>query len=514
MLSKKNGSKSTESAIKNIVTLNAYAGKYYLYKGDRFQPLGKLEYNTSNFITSYVSNKDLISGTVHLSRSIPQEDVDSIIEIKAYEELGLDQASNYTISSVEVESEGEDERAFHIFVVEEETLHNLFLPIKQETKYIDLVVPAPLLYGTLYKREILPDNLTHCFVYFTKFDATVTFYRDGTYLYSKSIEFSLEQIYEKYCEIEGEQVDSKEFFSTLETEGLKATDPKYQQNFMKIFGEMFITINDIIIYTKRAFQLDTIDHMFIGSVQGPIVGLDEYSNNYLGLPSADLNFDYHIENDEWYTDQFQYLMLLTSFDYMEDDSSVLNLSIFPRPPAFVNRASGQFIIATFAAISIGLAYPLYYFLAAYTNEAAVLALKKRNESLNQEVAKYKQIIGAKKKQLNTLDKELAKLVKIYGGKTKTLSSIYREKVDYRLKSGLFYTIADELNKFDVHVNKIETHENTLWLSLISSSDRKITELIKFISNRHANEIKEIDIERIEKDPGSDYYRGILKVEFQ
>jgi hypothetical protein len=144
--------------------------------------LKKLSYNTSNFITSYVSNKDIISTTIHLSRSIPQEDIADILEIKAYEELGLDQASDYIISSTEVENGGE-EREFHLFVAEPEVLDKLFLPIKQETKYIDLIIPAPLLYKTLYKKEILNDSGTHCFMYFTQKDAFVTFYKNGEYLY-------------------------------------------------------------------------------------------------------------------------------------------------------------------------------------------------------------------------------------------------------------------------------------------------------------------------------------------
>ncbi|TET87847.1 MAG: hypothetical protein E3J96_04570 [Sulfurovum sp.] len=504
---------SSKSAIKNIVTLNAYTNKNYIFKSDSFKSLKKLSYNTSNFITSYVSNKDIITTTIQLSRSIPQEDVADILEIKAYEELGLDPASNYIISSTEVENEGE-EREFHLFVAESEVLDKLYLPIKQETKYLDLIIPAPLLYKALYKKEILNDSGTHCFMYFTKQDAFVTFYKNGEYLYSKSIEFSLEQMYEKYCEMVGEQVDKKEFFSILETEGLKATNSNYQQNFMKIFAEVFITINDIIIYTKRAFQLDTIDHMFIGSVQGPIIGLDEYSQNYLGLQSADLNFDYNVNNDEWYIDQLQYLMLLSSFDYMEDESSIVNLTIFPRAPSFMNRASGQFIIATFAAISVGLAYPLVYLVGSYANDAKIYALTIQNNKLTTEANKYKKILSDKKQKISVLDKEIAKLSDIYKRKTETLTTIYDKKVNYRLKSGTFHTIAEELNKYGVHVDMLYSKDDTVWMSLVSSDDRKLTELIKYISDTHFDEINQIDIELIQKDQESNYYKGLLKVDLR
>ena len=513
MFLKKSSSKKSKSTIKNVVTLNAYTDVNYILKNDSFQALKKLSYNTSNFITSYLSNKDIITTTIQLSRNIPQEDIEDILEIKAYEELGLDQASNYIITSMEVENAGE-EREFHLFIAAPEVLDELYLPIKQETKYLDLIIPAPLLYKALYKKEILNDNGTHCFMYFTKQDAFVTFYKNGEYIYSKSIEFSLEQMYEKYCELVGEQVDKKKFFSILETEGLKATNNSYQQNLMKIFGEVFITINDIIIYTKRAFQLDTIDNMFIGSVQGPIIGLDEYSQNYLGLQSSDLNFDYNVNNDEWYTDQLQYLMLLSSFDYMEDESSIVNLTIFPRAPSFMNRASGQFIVATLAAVAVGLAYPLVYLVGSYANDAKIYALTIQNDKLTIETNKYKKILSDKKQKITALDKEITKLSDIYNGKTKTLTSIYDKKVNYRLKSGIFHIIAEELNKIGVNVDMMYSKDDTLWLSLVSSDDRKLTELIKYISDTHFDEINQIDIELIQKDKDSNYYKGLLKVDLK
>jgi hypothetical protein len=507
MFTKKNSSKST---IKNIVTLNVFSEKSYIFKDDTFQPLNKLTYNTANFITSYISNKDIITTSVKISRSIPEEDIADILDIKAYEELGLDQANSYVISSYEVENAGE-EREYHIFVSEPENLDDLYLPVKQQTKYVDLIIPAPLLYKPLYSKEILQNNNTHCFVYFTQNDASVTLYKDGEYLYSKSIEFSLEQIYDKYCELIGEKVNEEDFFEILEAEGLKTTNNDYQQNFMKIFGEVFITINDIIIYAKRAFNLETIDQMFIGSEHGPIIGLDDYSQNYLGLHSTDFNFNYNVNNEEWYTDQFQYLMLLASFEYMENESSFVNLTMYPRAPSFINRASGQFIISTFAAVSLSLAYPLIYLVGSYVNDAKIYALDGENKKLSAETTKYKSILSKKKNIIKNLDTKIKSVSTIYSGKTKTLTAIYDKKINYKLKSGLFHIIAEELNKFDVHVDMLETEGDTLYVSLVSTDDRKFTELIKYISDTHFDEVKEIDIERILKDPENSYYKGLLKV---
>jgi Tfp pilus assembly protein PilN len=507
MFSKKKSSKST---VKNVVTLNIFSEKNYIFKSDAFRPLKKLSYNTNNFITSYVTNKDLISTSVEISRSIAEEDIADILDIKAYEELGLDQASSYIISHYEIESSGE-EREFYIFVSEPEKLDELFLPIKPDIKYIDLIIPAPLLYKTLYTKEILQDNSTHCFVYFTENDASITLYRNGEYLYTKSIEFSLEQIYDKYCEYIGEKIDEKDFFTILESEGLKTSNNDYQQNFMKIFGEIFISINDIIIYAKRAFDLDKIDQMFIGSSRGPIIGLDEYSENYLGLHSSDFNFNYDVNNEEWYTDQYQYMMLLASHQYMEDGSAFVNLTMYPRAPDFINRASGQFIISIISAVSLSLAYPLIFLVGSYANDAKIYTLNIENTKLTSESKKYKGILSKKRSEINGLDSNIKKVSNMYSGKTKTLKAIYDKKINYKLKSGLFHVIAEELDKFDVHIDSLVLKGNTLFLSLVSTDDRKFTELIKYISDTHFDNVKEIDIKTIVKNPENGYYKGILKV---
>ena len=141
-------------------------------------------------------------------------------------------------------------------------------------------------------------------------------------------------------------------------------------------------------------------------------------------------------------------------------------------------------------------------------------MKNQADSLQKEADKYRKILAQKSKTLSQLNRRLAELAKRYGAKTKTLESIYKEKVDYRLKSGIFYTLAKDLSKFEVYVDKMYTHGDTVWLSMVGEDDRRITEFIKYISDVHFNDIKSIDIEMIAKDPKSKIYRGLLKVELR
>ncbi len=104
--------------------------------------------------------------------------------------------------------------------------------------------------------------------------------------------------------------------------------------------------------------------------------------------------------------------------------------------------------------------------------------------------------------------------KVYHSKEKTLTAIYDKKVNYRLKSELLYHFANDIKHFDVDIDILASDKDSFVFSLLSKDEKEITELIKYISDKHFEQINSIDIEKISKDPESEYYTGILKVELR
>ena len=497
----------------SVVTIDNYNHRYYRFRAGELEALSKLSYKSKNFTTTFVANKDLIIAPVSVSRNIEDEDLAGALEDKAYDELGLDPAMEYLIHYKEYSGEGEG-RHFQLFVLEESRYHELFENLRQEIRYVDLILPAPLLYQSLYDNNLIERKKIHCFLYFTNYDATVTFYNDGNYLYSKSINYSLKQIYDRYCEIAGKTVDEKQFFRIFQKEGVKTTHLEFQQNLIKLFNEIFITINDVVIYTKRAYKVDVIDQMFIGSELGPISGADEYAQNYLGLYSTSMIFDFGIKSEEWYIDQLHYMMILTTRAYWLEPSQFINFTLYPRPPAFPKRPSGQFVLTMIAALVLASAYPLYYLVSSYLLDINNYRLSKKERVLGSEVSKYRAILGKKKKEIKSLDKEISRLKKIYTGKEKTLVSVYDKKVNYRLKSDQLASFVQDLSKFNVHSTDLRSSDDSFALSLLAESDRNITGLVKYVTNKYHKEIRKIDIERIAKDENNSVYSGVLKVEMK
>lgn len=499
---------------KNIIAVNPYTQKYYQYRDQSLTAIESLEFNPHNFVISYIANRDMIITAFDLGMAVDEDELDDTFYMKAYEELGLDPEKEYKIFHQKADPEDKNSYVYNLFITEPEVIENSVAATVDQTRYIDLLIPAPLLFRTLYTSGIVEASEAHCFIYFTMTDAFVTIYDEGKFIYSKSLEFSLTQLYEKYCAAVGERVDEKKFFETLETEGLKAGSTVYQQTLMKLFGEIFLQINDIIIYTKRAYNIDIIQRLFVGSAKSPIIGLGDYGYNYLGIQTYNLDYSFDMKNDEWYVDQLQSMMVRTGLDYIDNSSQVVNMTTTPRPPVFRKRASGQFIISTTTASLVALAIPLVYLILSYFNDVYIIQLKTEDDELSKISTRYERILGEKQAIIKDKTNELNGRQAVFDAKSKTLISIYNKKVDYRLKSELFDRFARDLTEHEVKLEQMSSQNNSFMMYMVSDDEKKITKYIKDVSKKYFDDIKNINIERISNDYDDGLYRGILKVSYR
>lgn len=146
---------------------------------------------------------------------------------------------------------------------------------------------------------------------------------------------------------------------------------------MQLFGEIFLYISDVLVFTKRSYNIDFIDRIYLGSEIGTFSGIEEYGKSYLGLESFEFNFSIAINSKEWYIDQIHILMMLSAQLYMENPDDNLNFSIYKRPPPLKYRASGKLLGILAASIIVSLAYPTYQF--AYHTFLSIKAAKETSE---------------------------------------------------------------------------------------------------------------------------------------
>ena len=490
-----------------IVTIDPYSKRVFLYKNNELKTSKLDKFKKSHFYISYIYTKDVISASIEISQNIPEEDLKDVIEIKAYEELGLDSATEYKILYFETSSTDEKNRHFNVSAINKALLEKDFEEIKKKIKYIDYITPAPFLLKSLYDKEILERESTDCFIYFQEEDTFLALYKDGEYIYSKSIQYSLKTMNEKFCEYVGERIEEREFYDLIVNEGLKSSNFSYQQALMKLYGEIFLYISDVLSFAKRAYNIEYINKLYIGSQIGLFMGIDEYSKNYLELDSLEFKFNIPIKASH-YIDQLHYLMVLTAQVYQENLDDTYNISPFKRPPSFKHRPAGKLLMVTVISAVLSMLYPLYQI--GYTAKLKY-DLNKINQKYSQIYAKTSKL----REELAKLSKKKEEVLKIYKEeknkltfREKLLNEIYRKKVSYPMKAVILSDLFQNINRYDTKVLSVDNNMTNLTLTVYSKKDKKITELMKAL----AKESKyDISTEEIKRDGNKSVYISDVKV---
>ena len=503
-------------AFSSTISANPYDNSYYSGTTTQIKLADKPHYQKDQYAISYLKTQDFITTLISISKNIPEDDIADAIENKIYDELGLDMAVEYQIAFVEAEDSVEEgDKNYHVFVVDPLNVDEAFVDSIQQIKYIDEIIPAPLLLRSLYKKEIIEENGTHCFIYFQNDDAFLTLYDDKEFLYTKSLKYSFTQMHDRYCELLGEQVALSSFIKLLSEEGLRSSEDEKQQYLIKLFGEVFLHINDVITYSKRAFELDKINKIYIGSEVGAIAGMDEYSQTYLGLDSSDFDFNYGFETEEWYIDQMHLLMQLTA-QLETEEKYECNFTRFPRPPEFIKRASGQLIIAIAASAIISLIYPGVYWGLDGVESIKKAALTSEYNEVHIQRQDREKRVNHHTTEMNKVKKLVDDENKALDEKKSVLTQIHDVKVNYPMKAKQISALTKDLNKYKVKLDEVhytedeKTKEKHFTLHLLSSKDNRITDLIEWYTKTKSSQYR-FTIEKIEFNEEKKIYSSELKV---
>lgn len=493
---------------KNIVTLDPYALSSYEYSKNIISHGSIKKFDQKSFYNSYVQTKDIISSTVDIDNDVSAEDLKDAIEIKAYDELGLEGSKEYSIFYFESNRADSEFKVFNVIAIDKDRLNEVFGELKY-IKYIDYITAAPFLMKSLYNRALLPLDSTDCFVYFHKDDAFVVIYQNGEYVFSKSIRYSLKSISDTFSKELGKRVDESEFFQMLSKSGLRNENSSYQQQLMKLFGEVFVYINDVILYAKRAYGLDKIDQIFLGSEIGNIVGVDEFCYNYINIPTKKLEFKISKNANEIDIDPLHTLLIVNAQDFQENYDDSLNISIFKKPPPFGQRPSGKLMKIVAASFVVAMAYPTYQFVENnFILKKELVELNIKEQSLSADVVNMKKELTIVKKDNDAIDKKLAVKNKDLEFRTKLLKEIYSKKVSYPMKAKVLTDLFDKVNKHQSKVVRVDNNSSDMVITVRSKYDKYMTELMKDISITNGYDVS---TELIKKDDNTTYYQSEIKV---
>ncbi len=497
-----------EKRKKSIVTLDPYSLKSYRYRDNVINEESIKKFDDRAFYISYVQTKDIISSTVDIEIGVSDEELHDAIEIKAYDELGLESDKDYSIFSFQSSRNDGEFRVFNVIAIDKAVLSEIFGELK-EIKYIDYITAAPFLMKAIYTRNLLPLDKTDCFIYFHKDDAFVAIYKEGEYVFSKSIKYSLGYISDTFAKELGKRVDEKGFFSMLKKSGMQHENSAYQQQLMKIFGELFVYVNDVILFARRSYRLDHIDQVYLGTEIGKIAGLEEFCINYINLPSKYLDFKISKNAGEMPIEPLHTIMIESAVVYGNSMDDTQNISIFKRPPPLKQRPSGKLLQVIAASFMLSIAYPAYQFVyESMFLQKDLKNLRQEHNELSKKSNSMRIAMSKVQKDKKEIEKKLSIKSKDLDFRTNLLKEIYHKKVNYPMKAKVLTDLFKKINSHHSKVVLTKESNNTMYITVRSSKDKYLTELMQDMAL-----VKHYDVstELIKKDDNASYYESSIKV---
>jgi len=498
----------------SIIAVNPYSGKQCQYKQGVIKPLKKLHYSKRNVTIACIANKDLITELIEISPNIPKENIKDVITDKVYDELQFDPAIEYIIEPIRTRLPGTLDK-YQTIIIDKKALKERLQAIAKRTKVIDYAIPAPLLFKSLYKERLIDNSGDDMFLYFGEEDSFVTFYHKGEYLYSKSINYSLKNIYDRFCKLAGEvPMSEKKFKEFLSNDGARKGSSAHRELLIRVFNECFLAINDILIYTKRAYDLDSFRTAYVGLSWDSQNALEPYVKNYLNIKAVALETLYEKSISGKDIDPICALMVLSAKELHAGALTVANFTPYPKPKPLSQRPSGK-IVATFFIITALFMIPIIYdFIVGSTLNAKNAILEKKEAKLTRVANSYKQKIAQKREELKALNKAYDKTKKLYDSKVGEVTKVYNKKFHYKFRSEQLSELTKLLKKYDIVSRKIVISDTLYAIELESKDDKQITAFIKELVKKFDKKISNVDIKDIVFNKDEGIYKGVLKIDFQ
>lgn len=460
--------------------------KTYFFNGNNLveADLDKLPRNSKVALTS--GDRDFISYNFDVEKDLSGDSLDESVEIKMYQESGLNPMLEYKIvyhcSESKVDATKLNVQAFAITnnTIEKNTQYLL-----DKFGYIDLILPTTTLPTALYNNNTL-EKKDDIFLYFVKDSLYLSIFHDGELVYGKTIDTGLSRLTEDFIRTTGEQISYDDLILNLVAKGIdednySLEDKRFAIDFKDLLTNIVSNLNSVLQYVMRLFSINSFARVFVGTKHGTIPGGAKLFEELLGVEGHDYIFysKYFLKDDD-YVDQRDILLLieLENRENKEIKNNPYNVTIYERPSSFIKRKGGKFLVVTSVASFLLFLLPVIPYLQATLLDLDAMAklseLKLNQKEFNEFKAKEKRLTG-ERVALNT---KLQKSKESFKLKQKLLNEVYNKKINKKRVVLFINKIFDEINQAKLKVTNITLKENVFTISLEGKRQKQITALVK------------------------------------
>lgn len=414
-----------------------------------------VEKSKNALIASRVFYNDIVIHSFKINSNTNDDELRTMVEIKMYEEAGLDVNKRYKIVYVKKHLEFADSTLVEAFAIEEENTKVVLSNVFKQEKYIDFLILPFLSYETLYTHNILaPKN--DLFVYINQDEAFLALYKEGEYIATKSI-FTLYDILKK---LKNENIDLK--IDALETllasKGLDSTQYLPEEislatALQNIFVELFTKINDILLHNRSVYGFDNADRIFMSVANGRVRGLREFLISF-GYTNSVLH-DYKLFKNCTSEHPFSCILASYAYDKYAQDDMRHNVTLFVRPPLFLKTQTGKLVLGLSVAVVLLALYPLYLTVNMHSLQSQLAELTVQNEAIKKNATMYKTQLTKEKASLDEARQLQNEQTKNLENITQSIDALYVMKKGTKTYTNFIVSVNHLLKKYALMVRSIE-----------------------------------------------------------
>lgn len=408
-----------------------------------------------SFIASRVSYSDVILYSFKVSETIGEDELKTSVEIKMYEDAGLDLQKKYKIAYIKKELDFESSILIEAFAIEIDKTTNFLSDVLDKSKHIDFLALPFLSFSTLYKNKSI-EAKNDIFIYLGEDEAFLSLYKDGKYLSTKSLT-NLGEIVKK-LEISGVDTSIDKLREHLDTKGLDANlyergESRLFSELESIFSSMLSKINDIVVYNRSVFGFEKVDRIFISTKSGRIKGLREFIHNF-GMQDVEVR-DFSLFKDEQNENFFEKIIASYIYDKMREGDFRHNLTIFKKEPAFYKKESGKILLVGSFVVIFSLLFIGFLWFQNSELEKQQIALQERFDAMQKSELTYKNKLNSINKELQVLNEKKQSIEKRIDNISKSMSRLEDLRDAKKRESSFVITVNKLLKKHSLSAMKIE-----------------------------------------------------------
>jgi len=460
-----------------IEYINPSNSSILLYDGKHFSKIDKSE---NRYVVSRVLYEDIIVYSFKVSSVQSSEDLSSIVEIKMYEEAGLDVNKTYKIVYIVKKLDFDEMDLIEAFAFDKEVLKVNFVKPLKIIKHIDFLALPFLAYSTFYTNKILtPKN--DVFIYIGNIESFISFYKDGSYISTKSI-ISLSDITET-LNARDIDIDIEKLREILRNKGLnqdfyETDESELFISLESIFSEILTKINNIAMHNRSVFGFDKIDRIFFSTHYGRVKGFKEFSEKF-GFNSVEVK-DLNIFRDKQTDGFLDKIVASYGFDKYIQNSNQNNVTIFSKPPSFMKTKLGKlvFTFILFMAILGGIYGYFDFAVQSLQNQESML--QARYNAVIKNAKKYKQKISKKQKEIEKVKKDIKKQDLVFANIKSSISKLEDMKGKDTRYINFLTSVNKLLEKYNLKTRSIDQTGTSKIVLEVVSTYKKRDDIAKFL----------------------------------